>query len=181
MNVHQDYIRAVPGNFSDPFFGRGTIKHATKSRRAIDPLAKQLSHDRVVLDDCDGGRHTVVRMGSRIRRTTVVPAPGEEMISQWPSRFCNRLRRFVNPLPARRSPASKPAPLSLMEICIRFSDTPTRNTISVAPEWRIALLRDSFTARNRWWRSSPGTLCSGNAFGICTRQVTLEAASNSSA
>src|SRR5258706_15679555 len=110
MNVHEDHVRAVAGNFSNSFFCRGTVEHATKPRRAINPLAKQTTNDRIDLDDGDVSHDMLGGMGSGSWRTTVAPAPEEEVILHCPPRFSSRLRRFVRPLPARRSRGSKPAP-----------------------------------------------------------------------
>src|SRR6266478_2549453 len=118
MNVHEHDIGAEARNFGNRFFGGGTVKNATKPRGAINPLAKQLSHDGIVFNDCNGGHNTAGRRGRGRWRTTVVPVPGAELISQWPPRCSRRPRRLDRPLPAKPCCGSKPPPLSLMEICI---------------------------------------------------------------
>src|SRR5712671_1671275 len=117
MNVHEHDVRLEAGNFSQGFLGRGAGKNAAKLRRGLYPPAKRLSHDGVVFDNGDGFHDGWLRMGSGRFRETVVPAPGEELISQRPLTFSNRLRRLARPCPFERPDASKPLPLSLIEIC----------------------------------------------------------------
>src|SRR5215471_957765 len=149
MNIHQDDVGFQPRDFSQSFLRGGAGKDAAKPLRRINPLTDCLSHHCVVFDDCYGIHGPLWATGIGSCRVTVVPEPGDESTSHWPLKCSSRLRRFASPCPFERSNVSKPPPLSVIEIDRRFPVTLTRKPISVAEECRTALLRASFTARNK--------------------------------
>src|SRR5208282_5250498 len=155
MNIHEHNVRFKPRKFCQRLLGGRAGEHTTKSRCGINPLTEGVSHHRVVFHNRDGIHGGGLGTVNGRCRETVVPAPGRDASSQRPCNASTRSRILERPCPLVCPEVSKPVPLSVIEIHSRLSSTWSRKAISVAPPWRRALFRASFTARKRLCRTSP--------------------------